>query len=29
MRSFPDEERAMIGLGEATTTGKSGTQEET
>jgi anti-anti-sigma factor len=29
MRIFPDEERAMIGLGEATTSGKSGTQEET
>jgi anti-anti-sigma factor len=29
MRIFPDEERAVIGLGEATTTGKSGTQEGT
>jgi anti-anti-sigma factor len=27
MRIFPDEKRAVIGLGEATTTGKSGTQE--
>jgi anti-sigma B factor antagonist len=27
MRIFPDEERAVVGLGEATTTAKSGTQE--
>jgi anti-anti-sigma factor len=29
MRIFPDEERAVIGFGEATTTGKSGTHEGT